>query len=52
MVGNWEIAVHATDPKRREIMNELISDLIKLEKEYTGDDVRISIDPIMNPKDI
>jgi ribosomal protein S11 len=52
MVGNWEIAVHATGPKRREIMNELISDLIKLEKEYTGDDVRISIDPIMNPKDI
>jgi hypothetical protein len=33
-------------------MNELISDLIKLEREYTGDDVKISIDPIIKPKDI
>jgi ribosomal protein S11 len=52
MVGNWEITVHATGPKRHEIMNELISDLIKLEREYTGDDVKISIDPILKPKDI
>jgi ribosomal protein S11 len=52
MVGNWEITVHATGPKRNEIMNELISDLLKLGKEYTGDDVRISIDPIIKPKDV
>jgi acetyl-CoA carboxylase alpha subunit len=52
MVGNWEITVHATGPKRTEIMNELIADLVKLEKEYTGDDVTISIDPIIKPKDV
>lgn len=52
MVGNWEITVHAKGLKRSEIMDELIRDLMKLEKDYTGDDVSISIDLIIKPKDI
>lgn len=52
LVGTWEITVHATGRKRAEILNELVVDLVKLEREYTGDDVKISIDQIMKPKDI
>lgn len=52
MVGNWKITVHAKGLKRSEIMDELIRDLMKLEKDYTGDDVSISIDLIIKPKDI
>lgn len=52
MVGNWEITVNAKGVNRNKIISEFISDLIKLEREYTGDDVTISVDPIIKPKDI
>ena len=52
LVGNWEIAVHATGSGRYELIRELVSDLAKLEREYNGDYIKISIEPIMKPKDI
>jgi hypothetical protein len=46
ITGEWKINITAKGAKASEIINEFVTALMKLEKEFTGDDVTTEVDPI------
>jgi hypothetical protein len=45
ITGEWVISLTTTGEKAKETANEFIDALIKLQKEFTGDEVTCEVDP-------
>ena len=45
VTGEWVVSVTATGEKAKETVNEFIDALMKLQKEFTGDEVTCEVDP-------
>lgn len=43
--GEWKISITSTGDNANETINEFITALMKLEKEFTGDNVTTKVDP-------
>ena len=44
-VGEWAISITATGEKSKETLNEFVDALMKLQKDFTRDNVTCEIDP-------
>jgi predicted phage-related endonuclease len=49
--GEWKITVIAKGIERNQILTDLINELIKLEKDYNDDNVKLSVVPTLIVKD-